>query len=399
MRPDQFHLLIHHHDVARLDGDGAIWLTAGIGRWVEALAEHFAEIGLLMHQSSAPMPRQDTPLRTGNVKLVSLGPPGHMTDRLPRMQRIRKACAAASPAFDGLLIRGITPRQHTIWKATRVAKKAFLLVGNLNDRPPPPRSLWGIIALLYRRHRLYELKQIAQGGTMLLANSPQVADDMTEWLKRRVSFVPTNTIRGDEFAPLRVRPVGSPWRLFYCGRLDPLKGLCELFQAVAALNGQGFACELDLAAELREPVYTQMSENVSKLGISEKIHWHGQMPYGARLFELYQRADAFVLPSYSEGFPRAIWEAAANCCPVIATQVGGIPALWTHEEHGLLVAPHDTRALVEAIKRLLCEESLRQKLITQAYRHAGDFTVEVCARRLVSTMAEGWNEKEEGTRF
>jgi glycosyltransferase involved in cell wall biosynthesis len=63
--------------------------------------------------------------------------------------------------------------------------------------------------------------------------------------------------------------------------------------------------------------------------------------------------DLFVLPSLNEGMGRALIEAMAAGLPVIASRVGGIPAVISHERTGLLVSPRDADALAEALRRLL----------------------------------------------
>ena len=115
------------------------------------------------------------------------------------------------------------------------------------------------------------------------------------------------------------------------------------------------------------------------------------MPYGSKLLDYYRQADIFVLPSYSEGFPHVIWEAMANFCPVIATSIGGIPALVEDEEHVLLIPPSNINAIVNAVTRLLAEDSFREKLVTQAYRYAVEFSVESCTQKMVNVLNQKWH--------
>jgi glycosyltransferase involved in cell wall biosynthesis len=63
--------------------------------------------------------------------------------------------------------------------------------------------------------------------------------------------------------------------------------------------------------------------------------------------------DLFVLPSLNEGMGRALIEAMSAGLPVIASHVGGIPAVINHERTGLLVPPGDADALADALRRLL----------------------------------------------
>jgi len=172
--------------------------------------------------------------------------------------------------------------------------------------------------------------------------------------------------------------------------LDHKKGLQELLQALSILNRQGQPCRLDIVGAKIDPIYSELVGMGNALGISSLMDWHGFIPYGPDLFDFYQRADTLVLPSYSEGFPHVIWEAAANCCPIITTSVGGIPALLTHEEHCLLIPPKDIDAIVVSIKHLLSDAKLRENIVRQAYHHAKAFTVEACAQKLANVLAQEW---------
>jgi glycosyltransferase involved in cell wall biosynthesis len=63
--------------------------------------------------------------------------------------------------------------------------------------------------------------------------------------------------------------------------------------------------------------------------------------------------DLFVLPSLNEGMGRALVEAMAAGRPVIASRVGGVPAIVHDRQNGLLVPPGDPAALANAIEELL----------------------------------------------
>jgi glycosyltransferase involved in cell wall biosynthesis len=384
-------LLIHHHHIAYEDDNGRIWLSSVIGRWVESISYCVREVRLLLYQSEKHLTQQDTPIYRDNVQLYSLGTRRRALDSFLHLTHLRRACIEAGKEADGLLIRGITPHQSFIWRSTPVDHKAYLLVGSIKrENKSFPHSPLDAFLLFLGNLRLKELHQIANDGALMLTNSPQLVSEIGEVLGKKAYFVPTNSYRQGEFAPLQARPVSTPRRLLFCGRLDYKKGIRELMQALAILNQQGQTYHLDIVGAKLDPVYSELVELGKTLGISDLIDWHGFIPYGPELFSFYQQADALVLPSYSEGFPHVIWEAAANCCPVITTSVGGIPALLTHEVHCLLIPPKDVDAIVASINRLLSENHLRENIVRQAYDHAKAFTVEACAEKLTNVLGKEW---------
>jgi len=78
--------------------------------------------------------------------------------------------------------------------------------------------------------------------------------------------------------------------------------------------------------------------------------------------------DLFVLPSLNEGMGRALIEAMAAGLPVIASRVGGIPAVISHEHTGLLVPSGDAGALAEALRRFLDRPEWAKQLGAAASR-------------------------------
>jgi glycosyltransferase involved in cell wall biosynthesis len=73
-------------------------------------------------------------------------------------------------------------------------------------------------------------------------------------------------------------------------------------------------------------------------------------------------SDIFVLPSLYEGSSLAVLEAMAAGKAVVASRIGGTDELVVHDESGLLVPPSDPAALAAAVRRLLDDVSLRQRL-------------------------------------
>ncbi|MBX3038694.1 MAG: glycosyltransferase family 4 protein [Anaerolineales bacterium] len=77
-------------------------------------------------------------------------------------------------------------------------------------------------------------------------------------------------------------------------------------------------------------------------------------------------SDIFMMPSRYEGTPVALLEAASLGVPIIASQVGGIPELVTHQQEALLVPPENPSELASAILQLINDKNLASRLATNA---------------------------------
>ena len=87
----------------------------------------------------------------------------------------------------------------------------------------------------------------------------------------------------------------------------------------------------------------------------------GQLPAGEMVRAQLDKADLFILPSKTEGLPRALVEAMARALPCIGTTVGGIPELLPSED---LVPPGDVKALAETIEDVLRRPERLAKMST-----------------------------------
>ncbi|MER3422060.1 MAG: glycosyl transferase family 1, partial [Nitrospiraceae bacterium] len=99
------------------------------------------------------------------------------------------------------------------------------------------------------------------------------------------------------------------------------------------------------------------------LRVSERVCFLGQLPAGQAIRGQLDQAHLFVLPSRTEGLPRAMIEAMARGLPCIGSAVGGIPELLQKEE---LVPAGDAMALAEKIKEVVGDP---QRLAAMARRN------------------------------
>ncbi len=95
------------------------------------------------------------------------------------------------------------------------------------------------------------------------------------------------------------------------------------------------------------------------------------------LVELYQCADAFVFPSYLEGFPRVLIEGMAAGLPVVTTDAPGCGDVVQHERTGLVAPAGDVDALAEQTGRILTDDALRQRLTAAGLEHVKQYDWDV----------------------
>ncbi|MGH7182693.1 MAG: glycosyltransferase [Nitrospiraceae bacterium] len=132
------------------------------------------------------------------------------------------------------------------------------------------------------------------------------------------------------------------------GWLTDIKGHEYLIAAIAKLK-QDFP-SLHLVIVGSGDRYDALLQQAELAGLSDAVHLLGHRD---DVEVCLSGMDLFVLPSLNEGMGRALIEAMAAGLPVIASRVGGIPAVVSHELTGLLVPPGDAGALAEALRRLL----------------------------------------------
>lgn len=161
----------------------------------------------------------------------------------------------------------------------------------------------------------------------------------------------------------------------------PTNRLDTVIEALTHLGNP--AVSLVVVGSLDNPALQVYQKTFDEKGM-DHILIAGMLPESA-LACFLQTAVALVHTATHEGFPYPVLEAMGSGCPVIATRAGAIPELTGAS--ALLVPPGDSRALAEAMHRLLNDEDLRTYLRERGLREAKSFSWEDTARRTLEAWA------------
>lgn len=192
----------------------------------------------------------------------------------------------------------------------------------------------------------------------------QNADDRALFLDRRlvdparVVMIPGCGVDLDEFRQTP-EPEGVPVVLFPA-RLIADKGVNEFVEAAKILRGEGLAARFVLAGRTDPDNPTDLGEpRLRQLLHDGVLEWIG---YSTTMPATLSRAHIVCLPSYREGLPRVLIEAAACGRAIVATDVPGCRGIVREGENGLLVPARDAPALAQALRRLILDRELRVRL-------------------------------------
>lgn len=151
---------------------------------------------------------------------------------------------------------------------------------------------------------------------------------------------------------------GSPV-LLSVGRLSLEKGHADLIRAFRLVYAADTTRSTRLVLVGDGPERSNIERLCRELDLTEAVILAGHRD---DVDVFYSIADVFVLPSHSEGSPNVLLESMAAGVPVIATRVGGVPELVTHEQDAILTPQCNVPALAQAMSRLLSDGPLRGRL-------------------------------------
>ena len=163
-----------------------------------------------------------------------------------------------------------------------------------------------------------------------------------------------------EFFPYSKLPNSKAVKVLFPARLLTDKGILEFVEAARSIISRRSDVEFVIAGGLDPANPTAISQSEVESWIKEGvIDWVGEVQ---DMRPLYQGATIVCLPSYREGLPKSLLEAASSGRPLVATDVPGCREICRPEENGLLVPVKDSTSLALTLETLLDDLKLCERL-------------------------------------
>ena len=305
--------------------------------------------------------------------VISLAWPGPVSSQLRDAGVSTDACNAFGPRDLVVVLRRLVARLrrsrpalvHSLLFHANTACRLAMPLAGLSHR----RLICEIQTVeIERRWHLTIGGSLHRLGACVVGNSPSVLEHL-----RRCAYMAPARLRliegGVDIDRIRRSPrveraaLGIDERrpvVLWVGRLDPVKGLDELLVAFSSVAQTTDAHLLIAGDGAYEPhVRAAIADNA----LQGRVSMLGRRDDVGGLLKL---ADVFVFPSRTEGMPNALLEAMATGKAIVTTNVPGCRDLIQHGRNGLLVPAQDPPRLADAMKRLLCDRPLADRLAAAA---------------------------------
>jgi glycosyltransferase involved in cell wall biosynthesis len=218
----------------------------------------------------------------------------------------------------------------------------------------------------------------AQMADRVIVTTPQMGDYVAAFTPREKLLLVPNGVDTTTFQPADGKEAHTVPTLIHVGRLSPEKNLLMLLDALALLP---LTVRLQLVGS--GPQQEELAAYATTKGV--QVEFTGVLPH-EQLPTVLQQADLFVLPSLSEGHPKALLEAMSCGLPCVGTNVPGVRDVITDGDNGLLCAltPGD---MAEKIAQVLTTPTLAQRLGAQARRYIiNDYQIDKLVQREIAAM-------------
>ncbi len=225
---------------------------------------------------------------------------------------------------------------------------------------------------------------------LICEHTDQVLSVSYEHLPHILRFNPKNYPRilmngaDPQNIDLRKKEEKDHFLLLFVGRLDAVKNLGTLLQAFQKVMDQRGRLKKEIHLTLcgDGPERGKLEQMTKNLSILKQVNFSGFLKH-EELNLLYEKADIFVLPSVTEGFPLVIAEALSFGCPIVCSALPNLTKVLVENENCLFFnPPTSSDELAHKVFSLLSDDNLRKKLEINNIQLSKKFTWETIGEEL-----------------
>jgi len=202
----------------------------------------------------------------------------------------------------------------------------------------------------------------------------------------RTDLIPGSGLDMEKFPATR-EPTDTVLKATVVSRMLWDKGIGELIKAAQILKNRGVHLNIELVGAPDPANPASISQDQLNTWQDQGlVHWLGQR---SDILKILQQCHIAVLPSYREGMPKSLLEAASVGRPLVAFDCPGCRDLIKDGENGILVPFKDEIALADALERLAQDPKLRQRLGDQARTDIETTYCSTAIQKQLKTIFEG----------
>jgi L-malate glycosyltransferase len=241
---------------------------------------------------------------------------------------------------------------------------------------------------------------IMSNTTAVTVNSSytkKILESIVYGCENKIQIIPMGIDPEKFWTSQKIKSPKSGKHILYVGRLIDWKGVNYLIDAMRQVLDR--YPDVILTVVGTGPEEAALRSRAVELGIEKAIQFTGSVSPDD-LIKYYQNADVFVLPSINidgrtEALGVVLLEAMAAGCPVIGSDVGGIPDIISDGENGFLVPERDSFSLADRIICILSDTELQEKFrINGRNKVTASFSWEIISRQ----FSDVYNHLEEKCR-
>ena len=204
-----------------------------------------------------------------------------------------------------------------------------------------------------------------------------------KWPKQPGHVISFFTASFSELDKIKIsKSLNNIFNVIYCGAMVPGKQPLLAIKIIHKLIKEGYSLYLDMYGDGIEK--EKLEDYIMENDLSSRITIHGNQPQGV-LLEAYKKSQFCILPSKSEGWPKAIAEGMFFGCVPIATEVSCIPWMLDNGNRGIIIDENLTNS-TRKIKKIINSDKQYSSMSRKAIQWSREYTIEKFEKEITEVI-------------